>query len=86
MSNKQLSDYGVVGERIQWSSAAGILTGIIRDVKRNQNTANPIVQADYYTVDTKRTNRKGEVVTIGAYLNSNMMQQLNVINLTQLDH
>jgi len=86
MSNKQLSDYGVVGERIQWSSAAGMLTGIIRDIKRNQNTGNPMVQADYYTVDTKRKNRKGEVVTVGSYLNSNMMQQLKVINLTQLEH
>lgn len=74
MSDEFLSDYGVVGDKISWVSAAGVLNGVIKSIDRNRKTANPSKLADYYMIDV--------VERQSSYLNSNMMKQLKVINLS----
>ncbi len=69
-----LSNYGEVGQKVRWNSAAGTQTGIIERVDRDKATADPVKNADYYLVRHKDGR--------GSYLNSNMMKQLAVTNLS----
>ena len=71
-----LSNYGKVGDEIRWVSAGGVCTGIIERIDRDQPTADPAINADYYMV---RLHRRGNV---GVRLNSNMMKSLHVTNMT----
>jgi hypothetical protein len=71
-----LSNYGKVGDEIRWVSAAGVCTGIIERIDRDEPTADPVIKADYYTV---RLHRHGNA---GVRLNSNMMKGLHVTNMT----
>ena len=65
---------------IQWKSAAGTLYGTVERIDYDKPTADPSKNADYYLVKLSPSIARydGE----SAYLNSNMMEKLNVINLT----
>lgn len=67
------SSYAEVGERIQWTSAAGKQAGVVTAINRDLPTADPIKNADYYYV----VDGYGET----SYLNSNMMDCLRVVKL-----
>jgi len=73
------SSYALEGERIQWTSAAGVLSGVVTRIDREKRTADPKVTCDYYLIDM------GEVkgLSNNAFLNSNMMAQLKVVNISQ---
>jgi len=78
------SDYAEVGEEVKWSSADGVNIGEVVKICRNLPTADAFVNCDYYTIEyiSRRFTRAPFKST--AYLNSNMMKQLNIINLSKL--
>ncbi|URC15320.1 hypothetical protein GD1_196 [Paraglaciecola Antarctic GD virus 1] len=85
MTTYEKSDYGVVGETIQWTCAAGILTGTITKIDRNKETRDPKVNADWYLMKWDALDVYGKPMTKTANLNSFRMTMMEVVNLTRLE-
>lgn len=73
------SDYAVEGETIRWTSAAGTNEGKVRFVHRDLPTADSNISADYYSIQT------GPDPMDVHLLNSNMMRQLKITNLSRAE-
>ena len=78
------SNYGIVGDTIQWTSAAGVNLGKIKRIDRGQETAHLEIHSDYYLVEYPTFTPTRGTIMQTSYLNANMMKLLKVVNITPM--
>ena len=79
-SYNHCSDYAEVGDKIQWESGAGTLTGTVKYINRDLPTNDPRNNADCYMIENC-VDLNGKPNN-ACYLNSNMMKMLKVQNIS----